>query len=376
MKNLENIQKMFDLFKIGDVVSGSIVTLYEGGAKVKTTGGCFGDITGEIPNTLEEGSLVQLRVCAKKDKMPIFEFMPGFLFDKVPQNATVCFVGPREIVIAFDALPETYGIYRLEMTPGLQKLKDGDKVVASGLTKKEQYYLVDKLAPTTLAKVTEPAAKEKVQPAEADILSPWSKEKVAEVFAKGSRKKYGKVELGRIYSVTPYGRSGKEVQFPDGQVGDLNVSFPKGWARALVRVVFISQGNRPSAELIRGDEKSSLAEEKAPDIQTEDLGKKSGKNKFRNDAVFNTALAQGSCYRAGGYWLGYNYKVPIKKGIPYFAPTNQDPKNIMEQAQVIVLRNLAKTFKEGDFVCAEISYIRREGLTHNYTFEVKILKVF
>ena len=70
MKNLENIQKMFDLFKIGDVVSGSIVTLYEGGAKVKTTGGCFGDITGEIPNTLEEGSLVQLRVCAKKDKMP------------------------------------------------------------------------------------------------------------------------------------------------------------------------------------------------------------------------------------------------------------------------------------------------------------------
>ncbi|MBQ7285173.1 MAG: hypothetical protein IJW72_02855 [Alphaproteobacteria bacterium] len=371
MKNLEKIQQKFNLFQVGDVVNGNIVTISENGSKVKTTGGCYGTIIGDIPETLEEGSAVEVVVCDIKDRLPVFSFTPEFIFDKVSQEATVLFVGPRSVVVEFDKRPEIYGTYEAsdDFITELQNFCSGTKVTASELKKDEanqDCYIVGKLivksAEIPVSIIDNKMSDRPVE--DNDFLKPWPKEKIEDVFKSGSRKMYGKVALGKVYSVTSYGKSGKEVQFPDGQVGDLNVKFPKGCERAMVRVIFISQGKRPRAELIIGNE---LA-------KTSKVSKKDGKNKFRNEEVFNLALAQGSCYRAGGYWLGYNYKVEIKKGLPYFAPTSQDSKNILEGVKVVIKNGIS--FKEGDNVCAEVAFIKREGTTHNYIFDVNILKVF
>lgn len=377
MKNLEQLQQKFNLFQVGDVVNGSIVTISESNAKVKTTGGCYGIILGKIPETLVESSAVEVVVREIKDGLPIFGFTQDFLFDKIKQDATVCFSSPRAVIVEFDSRPETYGSYEPAggIAPELQSLTAGDKVIVSELKNSvnRECYGVGKLEikPVETAAAVGEKKTDKPEKSENDMLKPWPKEKIDEVFRKGSRKMYGKVVLGKVYTVTPYGKSGKEVQFPDGQVGDLNVSFPKAWPRAMVRVVFISQSNRPRAELIRG-EADPVSDN--PALKAKRTSSKDDKNKFRNDEVFRGALAKGSCYRAGGYWLGYNYKVEVKDGSPYFAPANQDPKNILERARVIIKGGVM--FNEGDVVCAEVAFIRREGTTHNYTFEVNILKVF
>lgn len=386
MKNLEQLQQKFNLFQVGDVVSGSIITISEGSAKVKTTGGCYGVIIGKIPDTIIESSAVEVIVSDIKDGLPVFTFTQDFLFDKIKQDATVCFASPHAVIVEFDSRPETYGSYEPSggIAPELQKLTSGDKVTVSELKTGalcQEYFSIGKLEIKS-AEAAVPAVTEKkpdrLERTDNDLLKPWPKEKIEEVFKKGSRKMYGKVSLGKVYLVTPYGKSGKEVQFPDGQVGDLNVGFPKAWPRAMVRVVFISQGNRPRAELIRGEMEPASSNEaagtKAASPKAKTQSPKNGKNKYRNEEVFSAALAKGSCYRAGGYWLGYNYKVEVKNGSPYFAPANQDPKNILERARVIIKGGV--TFKEADTVCAEIAFIRREGTTHNYTFEVNILKVF
>lgn len=385
MKNLEQLQQKFNLFQVGDVVSGTIVSI-DGMAKVKTTGGCYGMLVCNIPDCLGISHAVEVEVKEVIDGIPAFVFTKGFLFDKVWQNATVCFAGPRAIIVEFDEYPETYGAYEpaTGLAPELQKLTAGDKVICHELKKGDfcrEYYGIGRVkikpAEAAVPAVTEKKP-DKPEKTDNDLLKPWPKEKIEEVFKKGSRKMYGKVSLGKVYLVTPYGKSGKEVQFPDGQVGDLNVSFPKAWPRAMVRVVFISQGNRPRAELIRGEieppSQNEAAGSKAASPKAKTQSPKNGKNKYRNEEVFSAALAKGSCYRAGGYWLGYNYKVEVKNGSPYFAPANQDPKNILERARVIVKGGAS--FNEGDYVCAEIAFIRREGTTHNYTFEVNILKVF
>lgn len=375
MKDLEKIQKMFNLFEVGDVVKGSIVSVFDEGAKVKTSGGCYGNIIGKIPDTLIESSAVEVVVSDVKDGLPVFELTADFLFDKVPQKAAVCFVSPRAVIVEFEAKAGIYGSYEPAggLAAELKTLGADDKVIVSELKKSNdrEYYRIGRLelpqtpveAPKASAGNAEPEKNEN------DMLKPWPKDKIEEVFRKGSRKMYGKVALGKVYTVTPYGKSGREVQFPDGQVGDLNDGFPKGWPRAMVRVVFISQSNRPKAELIRGE-----AEPPAGGTAS-NKASKDGKNKFRNEEVFRQGLAKGSCYRAGGYWLGYNYKVEIKNNLPYFTPTGEDPKNILERARVIVNPG-GEAFKEGDRVCAEIAFIRREGNTHNYTFEVNVLKIF
>lgn len=386
MKDLEKLQQKFNLFQVGDVVNGSIVTVSEGSAKVKTTGGCYGTIIGKIPDTLVESSAVEVIVSDIKDGLPVFTFTQDFLFDKIKQDATVCFASPHAVIVEFDSRPETYGSYEPSggMTPELQNLTSGDKVVVSELKTGalcQEYFSIGKLeikpAEVAVSAVAE-IKSDKPEKSDNDMLKPWPKERIEDVFNSGSRKMYGKVSLGKVYTVIPFGKSGKEVQFPDGQVGDLDVYFPKGCPRAMVRVVFINQANRPKAKLIRG-EAEPVVHTGITDLTPvrEKMKKeiaKDGKNKFRNEEIFRAGLAGGSCYRAGGYWLGYNYKVEVKNGLPYFAPANQDPKNILERARVVVKDGAS--FNEGDYVCAEVAFIRREGTTHNYTFEVNVLKVF
>lgn len=372
MKDLEKLQKMFDLFEVGDVAKGSIVSVSDEGAKVKTSGGCYGSIIGKIPDILVESSAVEVVVSDIKDGLPVFELTADFLFCRMPQEAVTCFISSRAVIVEFENRPGVYGSY--EPTAGseaeLNLLDVRDKVIVSELKKSDdrEYYRIGRLEKTSVEAKKASVKATEAEKTENDMLNSWPKEKIEEVFKKGSRKMYGKVVLGKVYTVTPYGKSGKEVQFPDGQVGDLNTAYPKSWPRAMVRVVFISQSNRPTAELIRG-------EAEPPAKGGPHKISKDGKNKFRNDEVFRCALAKGSCYRAGGYWLGYNYKVEIKDGLPYFAPSDQDPKNILEHAGVVV-NSGGEAFKDGDVVCAEIAFIRREGNTHNYTFEVNVLKMF
>lgn len=372
MKNLESIQKMFNLFEIGDVANGNIVAILENGAgaKIKTSGGCYGSITGKIPDSMTEGSAVEVIVTNIQEGLPIFEFTSEFLFDKIPQEATICFVGPRALIVEFNSKPEIYGSYQPQngLEEPFKNLNVGDIVMVSDIKQDNpECYRIGKVSIKEKEAVS--AQKTIQDKQENTLLCSWTSEKIESVFKNGSRKKYGKLCLGKVYAVTRYGKSNKEVQFPDGQVGDLNVCFPKNWARAMVRVVFITQKNRPKAELLCQEQEDKMQPKK-----TKEKVSQSEKNKFRNEELFRKALAAGSCYRAGGYWLGYNYKTEIKEGLPYFAPTNEDPKNILERAQIIIKQGCS--FKEGDYVCAEIAFIRREGNTHNYTFEVNILKVF
>lgn len=382
MKDLEKLQQKFNLFQVGDVVNGTIVS-NDGMAKVKTTGGCYGMLVGSVPDCLTVGSAVEVEVKDVIDGIPAFVFTKEFLFDKVWQNATVCFAGPRAVIVEFDDRPETYGAYEPSagLAPELQKLTAGDKVIVLELKKGEfcrEYYGIGRLKVKPAETVTPAAGEEKPEKTENEMIKPWPKERIEDVFNSGSRKMYGKVSLGKVYTVIPFGKSGKEVQFPDGQVGDLDVYFPKGWPRAMVRVVFITQANRPKAKLIRGEAEpvvhTGITDLTPVREKMKERDSKEGKNRFRNEEIFRVGLANGSCYRAGGYWLGYNYKVQVKDGEPYFAPANQDPKNILERARVIVKGGAS--FNEGDYVCAEVAFIRREGTTHNYTFEVNILKVF
>ena len=60
MKNLEEIQSIFNLFEIGDEVIVSIFCYTEDGlAKVKTSGGCFGKLSTVLPKEMKIGTSIK-----------------------------------------------------------------------------------------------------------------------------------------------------------------------------------------------------------------------------------------------------------------------------------------------------------------------------
>ena len=101
MKSLESLQSQFSLFKVGDKTKVSIITLNDnGGAKVKTLGGCIGNIAN-IPTDTYAGAIIEVIVTDVKEGIPVFEMTPEYMLTSLPQEAKVCFSGPRAIVMEF-----------------------------------------------------------------------------------------------------------------------------------------------------------------------------------------------------------------------------------------------------------------------------------
>lgn len=377
MKNLEFLQAQFSLFQAGDKTKVSVITLTEnGGAKVKTLGGCIGNILSGVPSDIYAGAIIDVIVTDVKDGVPVFEMTPEYRLTSLPQEAKICFSGPRAIVMEFCNFAEIYGVYEPAkgLSEELQNLQPNTCLIASKIKAGKDAYKVGKIEIAPMQEALVPVAK-------ADIMQAWTKEKIAEVVKIGSRKMYGKVSLGKIYPVKPYGKDRKLVQFTDGQVGALEgEALPTKCESAFVRVTFITQSNKLTAKIVKVEREPMVKENEVIAAQGENLAQgeeaKSDRNRYRNDDVFKKGLANGSLHRAGGYWLGYNYKATVKNGKPYFTPSDTDKKNILGDVNVVV-REGSIEYKFTDVLCVEIAHIRLDDAQkHNYTFEVNILRIF
>lgn len=370
MIKLEELQKQFSLFAIGDVEKVTVIAAGET-VKVRTLGGCLGilDETDEITEKLETGSALEVEVIGFfDDNLPIFKITESCRLTRREQPARVLFAGPRGVVVSFNNLPDVQGVYApIELPLELRNLKPNQDVMASEIVRGEKYYCIKKLVPIDVV------AEERKKVT--DIMSPWSKEQVETAIAAGSRKMWGEVKLGKVYLATFY--TNKEVKFKDGQVGFLEKGkLPDNAQKVWVRVIMITESKRVSVELIKVDCENktvaplpdAVAEQPQIKLQPQISSATVQLNK-RDDKVFfdgfhwqeNGELVPSEV-KAKGVWLGFTYAVKIKDGVPAFNGNLNKSKSLKPEDNyrlefIPEVKETVAPYQDGDTVYAQVLHL-------------------
>ena len=205
--------------------------------KVKSDGGCFGILADDLD--LPQGTTITAKIIDIKDGQPVFEPTPEWKLAKLPQKARVLFITP--VGLALELETGGYVTYAPKGMPEeLKGIKDGQTVMVVGLKP-----MADQMLSAAKVWIPEPA-----DSSEANLMIPWSEQKINEVVAQGSRKVRGKARLGKVYSVEVTSDRCAKLSRED-MVELRSGYFPQVGTIAFVRVVFIDQNNKIYVEVIK-----------------------------------------------------------------------------------------------------------------------------
>ena len=355
------VQKMFvHLMPVGTEMQVTVIPSMENeeAIRVRSTSGCFGILSPG--NNFPQGTLISAKVVDFQEGIPVFEPIAEWKLTKTPQKARVLFTTPCGIAAELEEHPGCYVSYQKQqgLPEELKDLKENSRVIVCGLTPADNG--------TYNAQTLRPVPEEKAAAAE-DPMAPWPESKIKEAVAQGSRKCCGKARLGKVVAVevtTPlHGKmkNGETVKLRNG-------FFPGSAERAFVRIVFIfnTEDNRILGELVKVDDTVKAA---AP-AEKEDVTAVG----YCNDEIRRAAVSARSLWQAGPYKLGYNYKVRIDGGVPFFEPSREVSKYPVGIVNVNIDDRCRQTFSDEDEVICRINHIHRDG-DDVYTFRVSILKV-
>ena len=346
-----------NLFKVGTEMLVTVIPSgNEGTIRVRSTGGCFGILSPDYEFPV--GTLITAQVADIQNGVPVFEPTEEWLLARTPQKGRVVFFTPRGVVV--ELKENTYAVY--QPAQGLSEelqatLKEGREVEVRGLTKTNE----GTYEAQTLNVIPEA---EKPQPE--DPMAPWDEKKITEVRGLGSRKVCGPFRLGKVIVVEVTDSKTAQKSKEDKVVLQTGY-FPRGIARAFVRVVFIPQDGLPQVEFIKAD--NTKPEKPAFVAKAEDptaVG-------YRNDAIVQKAKEMGSLWFAGPnqlYKLGFNYRVKMDSGIPAF----EDKAYPAVTFNVIIDDRCQEHIADGEEVICRVNHISRQSQT-SFTFNVSVLKV-
>ncbi len=355
----EILQRFPDLLTVGMEMQVTVIPSSGDEIRVKTLGGCFGTLVSEYEFPV--GTLITVTVKEIVGWRPVFEPTQEWLMTRTPQKGRVVFSTPLGVVI--ELAENVYAVY--QPAQGLSEelqatLKEGREVEVRGLTKTSE----GTYEAQTLNVIPEA---EKPQPK--DPMAPWDEKKITDVVAQGSRKVLGQAKLGKVITVDVTGS--KAAQMSKGGMVTLREGyFPRGIARAFVRVVFIPQDGQPQVEFVKADNpKPEKPAPKAFVAKAEDptaVG-------YRNDEVVQKARENGSLWFAGPnqmYKLGTNYRVKMEDNVPTF----EDKAYPAFTFNVIIDDRCQEHIADGEEVICRVNHISRQSQT-SFTFNVSVLKV-
>lgn len=358
--NPMTVQKMFaHLMPVGTEMQVTVIPSMESEEtiRVRSTGGCFGVLTPGYD--FPQGTLITAKVVDFQEGIPVFEPSAEWVLAKTPQKARVLFTTPYGIVVELEERAGCYVSYQKQqgLPEELKNLKEGQGVLVCGLSSAANG--------TYNAQTLRPAPEEEKLPE--DPMANWPETKISEVMLQGSRKRCGKAVLGKILLAEITGE--RFARLSNGEMLELKEGyFPRSVKRAFVRVIFITQENKVFVELVKADE----TPQQIPQVQAaaEDMTVVG----YRNEEVRRKGSAAGSLWFAGPYKLGYNYRVRIDDGVPFFEPSKENPKYPVGIVNIDIEDKCRDSFANEDEVICRINHIRRAG-DDVYTFRVSILKV-
>ena len=360
----EILQRFPDLLTVGMEMQVTVIPSSGDEIRVKTLGGCFGILSSGY--SFPVGTLITAQVADIQNGVPVFEPSDEWLMTRTPQKGRVVFSTPLGVVI--ELAENVYAAYQPAqgLSAELKDLKERQEVIVCGLTKMSD----GAYTAQTLQIVSEA---EKPQPE--DPMAPWDEKKITDVVAQGSRKVLGQAKLGKVITVDVTGS--KAAQMSKGGMVTLREGyFPRGIARAFVRVVFIPQDGQPQVEFVKAD--NPKPEKPAPKAFVAKAENTTAVGQC-DEKIAREAQANGSLWFAGPssvnaiYRLGYAYKVRMGENAPVF---NLDLHRDFS-FEVLIDEGLEQDIPCGSEIVCRVKYI---GFTEKnnrkaYTLHVSILEV-
>lgn len=398
---LLELQKKFNLFKIGDKRQGNVFSVIDGAVQVKLQGGAIGLIKAETNDfysrqgiNLKIGNVIEAEITDIIDGVYFLTLPTQYIFSNSYQKAEVKFSGTQAVVVEFPWQEMVnIGLYNPDngVEPGFQALDEGTRVICRGLRLIEDYYQIRELAldnePEFVPEIEEIQAKDVEEfedvsePTDFKIPAPWSDEKIKEVAKQqeGLVQK-GVYKLGEVY-LCKCTANGNLVKFSDGNQATIkkkNGFAPVKGEDLLVRLIRIySFGNYKDVEILdvvdkdyvkyfkKIRSKNLLPEQADPRHKNRtvsyDCGYRFGE---RDNEIYKEGMNNKSEDHFEKYWLGFLYKIPVKSSKPVFYDNNG--ANIT----VKLIENDDVVFVNGQIAFCRLHYI--ENNKGKVTFTVKV----
>ncbi len=377
------LQKKFNLFKVGDKRQGVIVSEINGEMQVKLQGGVLGFISASSSDfylrsgiMLSAGRSLEFEVSEIKEGIPYLTLPATYIFANSYHPARVRFSGTQGIVVEFDwdkALNVGFYCPKLGLPEEHTTLEENARVLCKGLTPKQDFYLVENLQIDD-RELEEDDVVDQETLREFDIPESWSDDEARNyVNANGGFLSKGAYKVGECYVATVI--NGTLIKFKDGSKASIakkedNALHPIAEDNVLVRMIKIYEfGELKEVELIdivddeyvrlfcKKQNKNLLPEcvdAKQKNRHTYiDSGYVFGK---RDDIIFNEGKNSGSEINFERYWLGFLYIAKIQKGHPVL------PDNMGNPIEIDLLENPDySTLSDEDVAFVRLHYIKKDG---------------
>lgn len=355
---LLELQKKFNLFKIGDKRQGNVFSVIDGAVQVKLLGGAIGIIKAETNDfyfrqgiNLKIGNVIEVEIIDINDGVYYLILPTQYIFSNSYQKAEVKFSGTQAVVVEFPWQEMiNIGLYNPSngVEPGFQALDEGTRVICRGLRLTEDYYEIRELALDTESQIVpeieeiqekdEEEFEDVSEPTGFEIPEPWSDEKIKEVAKQESLVQKGVYKLGEIY-LCKCSFNGNLVKFSDGNFATMrkkNGFAPVKGEDLLVRIIRIYPfGEYKDVEVLdivnkdyvkyfkKVRSRNLLPEQADPRHKNRtvsyDCGFKFGE---RDNEIYKEGMKNKSEDHFEKYWLGFLYKVPVKSSKPVFYDNN------------------------------------------------------
>lgn len=383
-KNL-NLQKNFELFKIGDLVTGVIDEVDPDKLWIKFRGGAWGIIPQSALSNyknlnvvIREGREYDFIIENIQDGVPVLELPFDVILKKCRVEANVRICGTQKIVVSFCINgQECVGCYDIKETDtDLKDLKENDKVECIGFTMNTKS---DVLTVQSLIRKTPKAA--------ANEDSKTSKEKKLCVKAKSLPASLpenyngyisiGAIKLGEYYIIQALDT--RELVFEDNTKAYLNgKDLPENAYNNSFYLGIVSKISEDQKFYVELKKKVDAAfVEKFNQERQADYRPLLNKNKKRSvsiihgclfgkrdEEIYAKARQDNSLNRYERYWLGFCYKTAVQAGKIYLQANNG---NKIE----VIIDNASYLKKNAKEAIIAISHINVNGNTPKINVNVK-----
>lgn len=392
------LQKKFNLFKVGDKRQGIIVSEINGEKQVKLQGGVFGFINVTSSDfyqrngiQLSAGRSLEFEVSEVKSGIPYLSLPATYIFANSYHPARVRFSGTQGIVVEFDwdkDLNIGYYCPKLGLPEELSTLEENARVLCKGLTPKQDFYLIESLQidESELEEDNEFDA-EKLQ--EFNMPTSWSDEEAKDyVNAHGGFLSKGAYKVGECYIATV--TNGITVKFKDGSKATIKKKEDNALHQdvndiVVVRLLKIYDfGDMKEVELLNiVDEEyvRMFCKKQNKNLLPECVdAKQKNRHTFidsgfvfgqRDDITFNEGKNSGSEINFERYWLGFLYIARIKNGHPVL------PDNFGNPIKIDLLENPDySVLSDEDVAFVRLHYIKKEGNKVIMTMKVEFVRAY
>lgn len=386
------LQKKFNLFKVGDKRQGMIVSEINDSMQVKLQGGVLGYIDAQSKENyskagifLSVGRSLEFEIAEIKSGIPYLVLTEQYVLCNSEHKARVRCLGTQGVVVEF-LWNRTPNIGFYSPKQGLPKelfcLEENDKVLCKGLHQEQDYYLVEKIR---LEPQEEVVDEEKLKVFE--LPESWSDEQARKyVSENGGFLSKGAYQVGKCYVGTALKRP--FVQFSDGSKASItkinnDKEFPFNGDKILVRMLKIYEfGDLKDVELldIVDDEYVQLFTQKQDKKFLPELLDTKQKNRHttvdsgyifgqRDDEIFNEGKTSGSEVSFERYWLGFLYIAKIQDGQPVLLDNggNRIAIELIENLDYSVLSDENVAF-------VRLHYIKKEAQKVTFTMNVEFVR--